>query len=137
MAPKRGKAKTKKRKRQEEEADENPQVETPVDCTAGVGESEDEDSDDAPLSEVSKQSSKSFQKPTGPVTVCLGTSSSFLFFRKKTRKCLYKARAGPARGPYEPHDPSIGGARTRDRTMLMRASYKHLRVSYPPTGKTS
>ena len=63
MAPKRGKAKTKKRKRQEEEADENPQVETPVDCTAGVGESEDEDSDDAPLSEVSKQSSKSFQKP--------------------------------------------------------------------------
>ena len=56
-----------------------------------------------------KQSSKSFQKPTGPVTVCLGTSSSSLFSVGDTYKCLYEARGGPARGPYEPHDPSIGG----------------------------
>ena len=69
-------------------------METPVDCTAGVGESEEEESDDAPLSEVSKQSSKSFQKPTGPVTVCMGTSSSSLFFRRRhVDVCTRPARA--------------------------------------------
>ena len=63
----------------------NPQVETPVDI-AGVGESEEEDSDDAPLSEVSTQSSK------GTTTVQM-----FLFSLEKyrIRATVSKSLQGP------------------------------------------
>ena len=112
----------------------------------GVGESEEEDSDDAPLSEVSKQSSKSFQKPTGPVTVSLGTSSSFLFFRRRhVNVCTRPARAphgacmslmthrlvGPHAWPYDAHTGPVRGPRGPRTTFtcLLRVKYHRKPVS--------
>ena len=65
-----------------------------MDCIAGVGDSEEEDSDDAPLSEVSKQSSK------GTTTVLNRGGSSFFprggggFDPTTMRSIVHEPRSG-------------------------------------------